>query len=185
MNIIIEEINPHNAKDLNTVDNRFSVVGRLACFIEDDQINYKVVKTPEHEKRYRVDQFDVTTYKDDPDKTILLAYVDGQIAGQIILRRNWNNYAYIEDIAVDLKSRRSGVGKELISWAEQWAREKELAGIMLETQNNNVGACKFYERCGFQLGGFDPYLYKGIDRETDEIALYWYMLFEETPLKRI
>lgn len=51
-----------------------------------------------------------------------------------------------------------------------------MAGIMLETQNNNVRACKFYESCGFVIGGFDSYFYKGLDNESDEIAIYWYLL---------
>jgi ribosomal protein S18 acetylase RimI-like enzyme len=99
------------------------------------------------------------------------------VAGQIILRKNWNKFAYIEDIAVDVRFRLHGIGKELISYAKRWAQDRNLAGITLETQDNNVGACKFYESCGFQLRGFDTYLYKGINRETDEIALYWYMIF--------
>ena len=68
------------------------------------------------------------------------------------------------------------MAKNLFCQAKQWARERNLAGIMLETQNNNVSACKFYERCGFRLEGFDQYLYKGVNLETDEIALYWYLI---------
>jgi ribosomal protein S18 acetylase RimI-like enzyme len=63
-----------------------------------------------------------------------------------------------------------------VAEAIDWAKTKLLAGIMLETQNNNVAACRFYERCGFKLGGFDRYLYKGISKNTEEIALYWYLL---------
>jgi ribosomal protein S18 acetylase RimI-like enzyme len=48
---------------------------------------------------------------------------------------------------------------------------------MLETQNNNLPACRFYEHCGFTLSGFDRNLYKGINKDTEEIALYWYLLF--------
>ena len=48
---------------------------------------------------------------------------------------------------------------------------------MLETQDNNVPACRLYERCGFQLRGFDTHLYKGHDPATGEIALYWYLTF--------
>jgi streptothricin acetyltransferase len=47
---------------------------------------------------------------------------------------------------------------------------------MLETQNNNVGACKLYEACGFTLGGFDRYLYRGEMPDTREIALFWYLM---------
>lgn len=48
-----------------------------------------------------------------------------------------------------------------------------MPGIMLETQNNNVAACKFYEKCGF-----DFLVYKGLDMQNDEVALYWYLHFE-------
>ena len=61
--------------------------------------------------------------------------------------------------------------------AVEWAKVKRLPGIMLETQNNNVTACRFYENFGFKLRGFDTYLYKGLTPATDEIALYWYLIF--------
>ena len=50
--------------------------------------------------------------------------------------------------------------------------------LKIETQNNNVAACRLYESCGFQLGGFDRYLYQATMPGTGEIALYWYLLFE-------
>ena len=145
-------------------------------------IRYTIAEIPSTKKRYGKDNVDYTAYIDDPDKVVFLAYVEGQIAGQIILRKSWNRYAYIEDTAVDVKFRRRGIGKELISEAKRWAQERNLAGIMLETQNNNVTACKFYESCGFQLRGFDTDLYKGINRDTDEVALYWYLVLGETTL---
>lgn len=53
-----------------------------------------------------------------------------------------------------------------------------MPGIMLETQNNNVAACKFYEKCGFVIGGFDFLVYTGLDKTSDEVAIYWYLHFE-------
>lgn len=61
--------------------------------------------------------------------------------------------------------------------AVDWAKENNMPGITLETQNNNVVACKFYEKYGFILGGFDKYLYDGIGNPNEEIALYWYLFF--------
>ena len=58
--------------------------------------------------------------------------------------------------------------------AVAWAIERGLPGIRLETQDNNVPACRFYEAYGFHLGGFDCDLYRGLDGETKEIALFWY-----------
>jgi ribosomal protein S18 acetylase RimI-like enzyme len=59
-----------------------------------------------------------------------------------------------------------------------WAREKNLPGIRLETQSNNVAACRFYYRYGFRLGGFDRQLYAALGMEHPEVALYWYLFLE-------
>jgi streptothricin acetyltransferase len=178
MGMIIEEINASNVKDVNQCDGEFVIDARIALYVEDDVVRYKVLKIPSIEKRYETEDADYTTYLDNPEKTVFLAFMDGQIAGQIVLRKNWNNFAYVEDIAVDIPFRRQGVGRELITRAKHWARVRNLAGIMLETQNNNVNACMFYEDCGFQLGGFDKYLYKGINKGTEEVALYWYLFLD-------
>jgi streptothricin acetyltransferase len=180
MRITIKEINAGNIIDVNKCDGEFIIDTKLVLYVENGEIRYKAMEVPSTNKRYGIDNVDYTTYIDDLDKVVFLAYVEGQIAGQVILRKNWNNYAYIEDITVDVNYRRRGIGKELIFQAIHWAQKRSLAGIMLETQNNNVGACKFYENCGFRLRGFDQYLYKGINIDTDEVALYWYLMFAET-----
>jgi len=51
---------------------------------------------------------------------------------------------------------------------------ENLPGLMLETQNNNLAACAFYEKHGFRLGGIDRCLYQGLDPQSSEIALFWY-----------
>jgi ribosomal protein S18 acetylase RimI-like enzyme len=181
MGICIEEINRKNAQDINKCNGVFIIDSKMILHLENDEIRYQVIEMSPVRKRYQNDEIDFSLTMDDPNKVVFFAYFDGQIAGQVILRKNWNNYAHIEDIVVDVKFRRRGIGKALILQAKQWAKERHLAGIMLETQNNNVGACMFYERCGFQLEGFDRYLYKGIYPDTYEIALYWYWLFEPLP----
>jgi streptothricin acetyltransferase len=112
-----------------------------------------------------------------PDRAVFFSYLDEELAGEIRFRKYWNGYAYIDNIAVDSKFRRQGAGRALMERAIAWAKEKGFPGIMLETQNNNVAACKFYESCGFKLRGFDTHLYKGLTPDTDEIALYWYLIF--------
>lgn len=39
--------------------------------------------------------------KDEGNKVIYLVYAQEQVVGQIVLKRNWNGYAYIEDITID------------------------------------------------------------------------------------
>jgi GNAT superfamily N-acetyltransferase len=62
-------------------------------------------------------------------KIAYLAYMDKEIAGQIILRRNWNKYAYIEDIRVHSNFRRKKIGQKLIKAAIDWAKVGILASI--------------------------------------------------------
>ena len=82
----------------------------------------------------------------------------------MVLSEGWNRQAWIVDLAVDARRRRAGVGRALMSRAVAWTRERGLAVIRAETQNNNVPACKLYESCGFRLGGFDRDLYRGLER---------------------
>jgi ribosomal protein S18 acetylase RimI-like enzyme len=177
MEITIEKLNPGTLHDVNQPDGEFKVDSKLVLYLENDEIRYDIIPATHSRKRYDPDYLDYTTYLNHPDKTVFLAYVDGQVIGQIILRKNWNGYTYIEDIAVDVHFRRQGIGVALMKRAVTWAQDRNHPGIMLETQNNNVAACKFYEKCGFVLGGFDRYLYRGIYKDTEEIALFWYLVF--------
>jgi ribosomal protein S18 acetylase RimI-like enzyme len=179
MNITIQQLDEHNFRDLNRCDSTFTVDSKLVLQIENDVIHYTLVSVPPYQKRYLAEELDYTTYLNHPDKAIFFAYADGQLTGQIIVRKNWNHYGYVEDIAVDASFRREGVGRALLQHAVAWARDRQLAGVMLETQNNNGAACRLYESCGFQLAGFDRCLYKGLHPDTDEVALYWYLLFAD------
>lgn len=173
--IEIKECKKETVKDVNKVNGKFIIDSQLNVELKGNKITYTVTDVLPYEKRYKNEDKNYQDYLDNPDRIVYLAYYGNIIAGQIILRKNWNNYAYIEDIAVDVAFRKCGIGKALLQQAVTWAQKKGLAGVMLETQNNNVAACILYEKCGFILGGFDTYLYKGL-KDTDEIALYWYYL---------
>jgi streptothricin acetyltransferase len=174
----IVELNHDNLKDVNATDNAFEVKSRIIPYIEDGIFRYKQEEMENsYTKSYANDELDYSTYIDNPEKIVYLAYAENSPAGQIILRRNWNKYAYIEDIRVGSRFRRAGIGTRLMEAASNWAKKGHMPGVMLETQDTNVPACKFYESCGFKLGGVDVYLYIGITPRIDEIALYWYIIF--------
>jgi len=77
-------------------------------------------------KRYKADDVDYSTYISDPDKMIYFTYSDDKVLGQIILRKTWNNYAYIEDIAVDAKFRNCDIGKTLLTHVKNGRKERWL-----------------------------------------------------------
>jgi ribosomal protein S18 acetylase RimI-like enzyme len=177
MQITIHEITQDNQLDFGRCDSSLVVNSKLVVNAEGGRINYTIVDVPSHTKEYRMYRTDFAEYKDDPTKIVFLAYINDEIAGQVKVTEHWNRYALIDDFAVDRKYRRQGVGRALIYQCIKWARKRKFPGITLETQNINVPACKLYESCRFELRGFDTYLYKAIDPITDEVALYWYLIF--------
>jgi len=89
-------------------------------------------------------------------------------------REAWHNAARLWNIAIDRAYRRQGLGRELMQRAIAWAREQGLRAIWLETQTNNLPACRFYHTLGFRLGGLDDHLYSNDDIDEREVALFWW-----------
>ena len=179
MGLVIRAHDEQTMGDAYGFDGSFLVESELALFAEHGVIRYQIVPVPPYMKHYQ--KGDLPAHPDAPDRWVFVALLDGSLAGRIVLSEGWNRYAWVEDIAVDAGHRRAGVGRALMDRAIAWAVERGLPGIRLETQNNNVPACKFYESCGFRLGGFDRDLYRGLDEATTEIALCWYLpLLERT-----
>lgn len=160
--------------DVFHADSQFLITRRLLPLADETGLSYRIVPCPPRAKSYEPEEIDISSYLDDPDRAIYLAYAQDQLAGQIILRKYWNAYGYIDDIAVSPAFRRQGLGRWLLQTAQSWAQARRLPGLMLETQDVNVAACLLYQSCGFVLGGFDRFLYKALDPSTDEVALYWY-----------
>ena len=175
--IVLAPLTAANRSDLNRCDNSFTVEAELCLQAEEGRIGFTVRAVAPYVKRYAAEHLDFQAYLERPDHAAWLAYVNGQIAGQILVQEHWNRLAMIWDLAVDPPFRRQGVGRRLIAQAIGWAQARGLPGVMLETQQINVPACRLYESCGFVLGGFDYSLYRGIMPGTREIALFWYLLF--------
>jgi len=58
-------------------------------------------------------------------------------------------YASIDDLVVRKSWRRRGVGRALMTRAEQWARERDLEVIELGVWEFNDDAIRFYEQLGY------------------------------------
>jgi ribosomal protein S18 acetylase RimI-like enzyme len=177
MNIIIRELDKDTVHQLKKEGNSFEVNSKLVLSAEKGRISYTIMDVAPYIKKYWDEEFDSRSYINNPDKIAFFACLDDEPIGQIRVKKHWNGYAYIEDIAVDPQCRRQGVGRVLMERAINWAKIKGFPGVMLETQDNNVAGCHLYASCGFKLYGFDTYSYKGLDSSTDEIALYWYLIF--------
>lgn len=89
-------------------------------------------------------------------------------------RHTWRNAAFVWNILIDRAHRRQGLGTQLMQRIVDWARGAGLRGIVCETQTNNIAACRFYRKFGFQLCGIDDHFYSNEDVALKEVALFWW-----------
>ncbi|MBF0708630.1 GNAT family N-acetyltransferase [Alkalihalobacillus hwajinpoensis] len=175
--IIILPLNNALIKDINKTNDYFKLFGRVVPSLQSGKWSYKVVLFNEtRETRFPDDKLDWSQYINREDKTLLLAYMNNICIGQIRIIKEWNRFCYIENIATKKDYRNSGVGKLLLNKAEEWAKERKLIGMSLEAQDDNLGACRFYVKQGFILGGVDTL--KQSYNPNIETTLYWYKLFK-------
>ena len=171
MDIRIVKASADQANALNLAESRFLVESELILSLSGGRLGYEAVAVAPYEKVYPPSE---PVGASTAPGARFLALSGSRLVGRIVLSRHWNEFAYVNHLVVEPTFRRSGIGCALVLQAIEWSQAERLAGVMLETQNNNVAACRLYERCGFRLSGFDQALYRGRDPDTREIALFWY-----------
>ena len=175
--IEIRKMEPENKAYLNLISNRYLYAEIAVPVLKENGYVLTYHPLPNALTRECVNV--------EPDfyevREVYFAQWGGRLAGQIVVVENWNRLALVWDVRVHATVRRMGVGSEMLRVAEVWARERGLRGVMLETQDTNAPACRFYEQCGYMLGGVDMCLYAGLekqgDRQQPERALYFYKIF--------
>lgn len=172
----LKKIDYQNLSDVNKPNEPFEIIGRIKPIFSDGIWTYtEELYEQTYTKVYPCDTFDYAAYVDNSDKTVFLAYSDTECIEQIVLKRDWTKYAFIEDICVAKSARGQGVGAGLIKKASEWAKNADLNGLVLETQDNNLLTCRFYAKCGFVIGAVNTMLYSSFDNEG--FAVFWYLQF--------
>jgi GNAT superfamily N-acetyltransferase len=88
--------------------------------------------------------------------------------------------ARLWDLRVAAEYRHRGVASALLAAAEEWADTRAIRTLMVETQDVNVPACRFYARQGFVLGAVNRGAYPDLPHE---VQLLWYK--ERAPGRRL
>ena len=110
---------------------------------------------------------------------LLVAYEGSRRVGGAVLARRTANVNMLEgrddlavlwDFRVHPDCRGAGVGQRLFEASVDWARRHGCVELKIETQNNNVPACRFYARQGCRLGAIVSRAYAEL---PDEIQLIW------------
>jgi GNAT superfamily N-acetyltransferase len=118
-------------------------------------------------------RFDLTNW------ALILARSGGSALGGAVIAFDTKNVNMLEgrhdlavlwDLRVDPEARGKGVGTALFKSAERWAVSHGCTELKVETQNNNVSACRFYQRQGCSLGAVNRFAYPDLPHE---IQLIW------------
>ncbi|WP_254438561.1 MULTISPECIES: GNAT family N-acetyltransferase [Paenibacillus] len=176
-NIMITPLTNDLIEDINMTNDYFTLYGKVVPSLQSGKWSYTEVLFDEtREIRFPDDKLEWSQYINQDDKALFLAYINNVCIGQIRIIKDWNRFCYIENIATKQDYRGSGVGKLLLNKAEEWAKQRNLIGMSLEAQDDNLGACRFYVKQGFILGGVDT-LKQSYNSDIDT-TLYWYKLFK-------
>ena len=96
-------------------------------------------------------------------------------SAEIQLMRGRTDAVALWDLRIRPEYRRRGVGTRLFEEAVEWARERGFVRLMIETQNTNVPACRFYVSRGCELGEIDRNAYPSQLEAGQEVMLLWHM----------
>ena len=87
---------------------------------------------------------------------LMVAEMDGRIVGTFHLifipsvSFQGGLRAQVESVRVDVPLRSQGIGKQMMEWAIERARQRGAHVVQLTTHNARVDAHRFYERLGFK-----------------------------------
>jgi ribosomal protein S18 acetylase RimI-like enzyme len=110
--------------------------------------------------------------KDGACSEVLIAEDDvGRVIGSVMVghdgHRGWLYY-----LASAERSRRCGVGRALVSAAEEWLRQRDVMKAQLLVRETNTGVIPFYERMGYEVTPrvlLSKWLERAIDQTEVEV----------------
>lgn len=114
------------------------------CRISSNDLGYKC---EEQFVKERLEKLDTTR------EAVFVAEPDGEIAGyvhaEVYSLLYWEPMVNILGLAVSSDFRRKGAGKALMKRVEEWARERKIKEIRLNSGGTRKEAHEFYRAIGF------------------------------------
>ena len=158
--IEIRRITKESASDLNLKNEPFEMPGQFVPALENGRWSWHAV--PYEKSKSMVFPDENYDFEEMDSRGIIFgAYEDGECIGVAIYQDFWLKHLYLYDLKVNRASRGRGIGKLLIEAGMTAARERGYTGLYVHAQDDNINACMFYLKAGFEIGGFDNRLYRG------------------------
>ena len=148
-------------------------LGGVELFEESVSPYWKNYDSEDDNPSFLSDKFDLKNW-------CVVSAFDGEIriGGAIIaydttginLLEGRDDLAVIWDIRIDKSHRGMGIGSKIFGRCIEWVEDKKCTRVKIETQNNNVGACRFYVSQNAKLSNFNRYCYND---HPEEVQLIW------------
>jgi GNAT superfamily N-acetyltransferase len=97
---------------------------------------------------------DIQAHYVDPGHHFVLAEVDGQIIGTGALIEEGPQTGRLVRMSVDANYRGRGIGKQMVRYLTDVARERGYTRLLTETNDDWYDAIGLYRACGFETEGF-------------------------------
>ena len=123
-------------------------------------------------------EFDITNWRFymafDDDIPVGAMTVAGKTEGLNMLNGR-DDACVLWDIRVADTYKCNGIGQKLLEMGVLNAKKDGYQQMIIECQNNNVQACKFYQKQGAVLSKIDMYAYYSEPEVRNEIQFIWYL----------
>ncbi len=170
----IRIIDAEHKQDINIPNEPFSLFGRMIPSYINEEWQYSIVRFKEeaiNEMCFPDENYDYD--KLSKNSIFVGAYDDDRCIGLAILQQAMMKYMYLYDLKVVRDYRGLQIGKRLIEMAKKVAVSQGYKGIYTQGQDNNLGACLFYLKNGFVIGGLDTHVYTGTLQEGKSDILFY------------
>lgn len=78
------------------------------------------------------------------------AFENDVLIGCCVLTKKDNEIIQLRQMTVDNQQQQKGIGRTIILFAENWARQKDYSILMMHARNEVI---LFYEKCGYSIEG--------------------------------
>lgn len=171
--IRITVIDQEHRQDIRLPNEPFALTGRIVPSYVNERWSYEVRPFPPErvgEMCFPDENYD---YDEMKDSVFLGAYEDEKCVGLAVLQPGFFRYLYLYDLKVCRAYRGQKIGALLMDKAREIALRQGYRGLYTQGQDNNVGACLFYLRYGFHIGGLDTEVYRGTRQEGKADILFY------------
>lgn len=173
--IEIRIINEEHKQDINIPNEPFSLFGRMIPSYINEQWQYSIVRFREEELCEMCFPDENYDYDELSKNSVFVGAYDGDTCiGLAILQHAMMKYLYLYDLKVNRDYRGRQIGKMLIEKSKEVAESLGYIGIYTQGQDNNLGACLFYLKNGFVIGGLDTHIYVGTSQEGKSDILFYF-----------